>query len=326
MPILTILLWFGILAFSLFVLLKSADYFTDIAELFGVKLKIPSFIIGATVVAFGTSLPELAVGIAAIFNNDGGIITGTVVGSNISNIFLIAGIAILLSAGFTINFKKHVVEFLFLIVSTAAISLILWDLKVTLFEGIILVVMLFSYLAYILLSSKNEAEETNSEKIGFKTYAIFTLSLLGIALGAKFTTTSIEKISEILGLGSSLIAQTVLALGTSLPELAVTIASTHKKQYGIVLGNIMGSNIFNAFAVIGIPAIVGASTNHPYIINSTSFNEFAIPLMIVATLLIVILSFLKTTPRFFGLLFLLLYLFFLIGSFANVNLLDIVLE
>jgi cation:H+ antiporter len=305
------------------VLLKSADYFTDIAELFGIKLKIPSFIIGATVVAFGTSLPELAVSIAAIFKNDGGMIAGTVVGSNISNIFLIAGIAILMSAGFSVNFKKHITEFLFLIASTVAISYMLWDLKVTLIEGIILLLMLLGYLVYILLSPKSD-DDNESEKLTYKTYIIFVLSLVGIALGAKYTTTAIEKISEIMGLGSSLIAQTVLALGTSLPELTVTIASTKKKQYGIILGNIMGSNIFNGFAVIGIPAIVGALSSHPFTISKTSFNEFAIPLMLIATALLVLLSFLKTTPRFFGLLFLLLYFFFLIGSFSGVNLLELI--
>lgn len=324
MQLLSLLLWFGILGVSLYVLLKSADYFTDIAELFGVKLKIPSFIIGATVVAFGTSLPELAVSITAILKDSGDIVTGTVVGSNVSNIFLIAGIAILLSSGFTIDFKKHVVEFIMLIVSTIAIGFFLWDKKVILAEGIVLIALLAGYIGYAVISPPAEEETSESEKLTAKTYIIFLLSFVGIWAGAKYTTMAIETISAKLGMGSSLIAQTVLALGTSLPELAVTIASTKKRQYGIVLGNVVGSNIFNAFAVIGIPAIVGSMVNHPFTIESNTFNEFAIPLMFLATLLIVILGFMKTTPRYFGVLFLMLYIFFLVGSFAGANILGLI--
>jgi cation:H+ antiporter len=315
-----VLVWFLVLAASLYVLLKSADYFTGIAEIFGKKLNIPSFIIGATVVAFGTSLPELAVSVTAILENNGDIVTGTVVGSNISNILLIAGVAILLSSGFVVDFRKHIVEFVFLIISTAAISFFLWDKQIGMAEGIILIVLLAGYLAYVVISPPAEEDEEKITKLQTRTYILFVLSLGGIWIGAKYTTRSIEEISQILGLGSSLIAQTVLALGTSLPELAVTIVSSRKKQYGIVLGNIIGSNIFNAFAVIGIPAVIGVATAHPFVVASDVFNQFAIPVMIVSTILILLLSFLKSTPRFFGVLFLALYAFFLLGSFMGVNL------
>lgn len=318
-----LLIWFVVLAVSLFVLLKSADYFTGIAEIFGKKLNIPSFIIGATVVAFGTSLPELAVSITAILQNNGDIVTGTVVGSNISNILLIAGVAIMLSSGFVVNFKKHITEFVFLIISTAAITFFLWDKQVGLIESIILLAMLVGYIAYAVFSPSENEETTGTVTIHARTYFLFILSLGGIWLGAKYTTRSIEEISQILGLGSSLIAQTVLALGTSLPELAVTIVSTRKKQYGIILGNIIGSNIFNAFAVIGIPALVGALSAHPYLISSSTFNEFAIPMMLISTVLIIILSLLKSTPKYFGILLLILYGFFLFGSFSGINLLAI---
>jgi cation:H+ antiporter len=256
MPYLTILFWFAIMAFSLFILLKSADYFTGIAEILGKTLKIPAFIIGATVVAFGTSLPELAVSIAAIFNTGGDIVAGTVIGSNISNIFLVAGIAIFMS-GFVVDFKKHTIEFILLIISTFAIAFIMWDKSVSLLEGVFLLVLLFVYLIYIILSPR-EDDETEHSKLKWTTYVLFILSIGGIWLGAKYTTRAIEEISAILGVGNNLIAQTVLALGTSLPELAVTIASAKKKQYEIILGNVIGSNIFNALSVIGIPAVVAS--------------------------------------------------------------------
>lgn len=318
MPYLTILFWFAVMASSLFILLKSADYFTGIAEIFGKVLKIPAFIIGATVVAFGTSLPELAVGIAAIFNTGGDIVAGTVVGSNISNILLIGGIAIFM-AGFIVEFKKHYLEFILLIISTFAISYILWDKTVTLYEGAFLVVLLIVYLIYIVYSPREE-DETDHAKPKWTTYVLFALSFVGIWLGAKYTTQAIEEISALLGVGNNLIAQTVLALGTSLPELAVTIASAKKKQYEIILGNIIGSNIFNGLCVIGIPAVLASYSKLSFELSSDVFNQFAIPMMILATLLLLLLSFLKSTPKYFGFLFLALYALFIVGSFLELNL------
>lgn len=318
MPYLTIIFWFAVMACSLFILLKSAYYFTGIAEIFGKVLKIPAFIIGATVVAFGTSLPELAVSVAAIFNTGGDIVAGTVVGSNISNIFLIGGIAIFM-AGFVVEFKKHYVEFILLIISTFAIASILWDKKVSLYEGAFLVILLIVYLVYIIYSPKKE-DDSEHTKPKWTTYVLFVLSIGGIWIGAKYTTQAIEEISSILGIGNNLIAQTVLALGTSLPELAVTIASAKKKQYEIILGNIIGSNIFNALSVIGIPAVLASYSNLSFELSSDVFNQFAIPMMILATLLLLLLSFLKSTPKYFGFLFLALYALFIVGSFLELNL------
>ena len=95
----------------------------------------------------------------------------------------------------------------------------------------------------------------------------------------------------------------MVALGTSLPELAVTVTTARKKQFGIVLGNVMGSNIFNLLAVLAIPTIVGGLSHRPYFVDDDGFNQFAIPLMLIATFLLVLVSFFKVTPRSFGALF-----------------------
>lgn len=112
----------------------------------------------------------------------------------------------------------------------------------------------------------------------------------------------------------------MVALGTSLPELAVAVTAARKKQFGIALGNVMGSNIFNLLAVLAIPTIVGGLSHRPYFVDDDGFNQFAIPLMLIATFLLVLVSFFKVTPRSFGALFLLLYVFFLVGSFLKINL------
>jgi cation:H+ antiporter len=321
-PILLILFWFLVLAVALVILLKSAEYFVFIAELLGKKFKVPPFIIGATVVAFGTSLPELAVGISSILQDQPEIITGTVVGSNISNIFFITGIAIIISSGFFIHFKEHRIEFLLLIFSTLLGSYFLMDKAINIFEAIICLVLLAIYLVYVVGFTKNKPEENTPSEVflNWEKYTLFGLSVFGVWLGAKYTIDAITSISSIMKLGNDVISQTVVALGTSLPELAVTAAAVRSKQFGIVLGNVIGSNIFNLLAVLAIPALVGAFSNHPFLIQDESLNVFGIPMMLLATGLLLLTSLFKKMPRSIGVLFLLLYLFFMVGSFMKINL------
>ena len=321
-PIVFIAGWFIVLAIALTVLLKSADYFVKIAELIGKKLNVPSFIVGATVVAFGTSLPELAVGIISVLNDQADIVTGTIIGSNIGNIFFITGIAIVISSGFYIRFVEHRVEFLLLIMATALSSYFLWYKHLNFIEALLCIILLVIYLVYVIrYSGKHEPkEDAIVVNISPKQYILFTLSFVGVWLGANYTTEAITNVSSIWGLSNDVIAQTVVALGTSLPELAVTVAAARNKQFGIILGNVLGSNIFNLLAVLGIPAMVGYIAHKPYIVVDPGFNKFGIPLMIGATILLIIASLFKQTPKAFGILFILLYIFFMIGSFLKIDL------
>ncbi|MCB9257141.1 MAG: calcium/sodium antiporter [Chitinophagales bacterium] len=322
-PIFITLLWFVILAISLTILLKSADYFVFMAELLGKKFKLPSFIIGATVVAFGTSLPELAVGVVSVLKDQSDIVTGTIVGSNVANIFFITGIAILLSSGFTIRFSAHKFEFSLMLFGSILVSYFLYNKSVSILEALICLLLLVLYLIYVIKYSNNAPVSTNEEEtksISKKQYLLFSLSILGIWLGAKYTTDAITSISTSLKLGSDVISQTLLALGTSLPELAVTVAAVRSKQFGIVLGNVIGSNIFNLLAVLGLPALIGNLSKHPYLVSDEGFIQFGLPLMLLSSILLIAASFFKTTPKTFGILFLLLYIFFMVGSFMKVNL------
>ncbi len=324
-PIVIIAAWFLVLAISLTILLKSADYFVSIAEQLGKKFNVPAFIVGATVVAFGTSLPELAVGIISVLNDEPDIVTGTVVGSNVSNILFITGIAILLSSGFVIRFTQHRIEFLLLIFATLLVSYFLWDQSFNIIEAIICLILLAIYLVYVVRFSgnKNTAPDEEKPEITWKQYALLSLSVFGVWIGAKYTTDAITTISKMLSLGSDVISQTVVALGTSLPELAVTVSAVRKKHFSIILGNVMGSNIFNLLAVVAVPAIVGFANNKPYFVGDDGFNQFGIPILLVATALLLLTSFFKRTPRSFGLLFILLYIFFMLGSFLKIKLFKI---
>lgn len=316
-----LIVWFLTLFVSLYVLLKSADFFIDSAVVIGNKLNIPHFVLGATVIAFGTSLPELAVGFSAIFKNDPAIISGTVIGSNISNIFLITGLAVAVSSGFNIDFKKNASPLIILLIVTGTTTFFLWDNEYTLTEGIISIVLLIAYIAYIVIfpSPEDEDEEDEENIFSYKTILILLASGVGISLGAEYVVVAIKKIAEILDIQEEIISLTVVALGTSLPELAVTISAAKKKKYGIVLGNVVGSNIFNMLCVIGIPTVVGYYSGHLYIIKDALFTGFSIPLMLLATALLFLLSLLKSTPKWFGYLFVALYLFFIIGTFLKLS-------
>lgn len=325
MPLIVVILfWFFVLGISLTVLIKSADYFVSYAENLGYKFKIPAFIIGATIVAFGTSLPELAVGIISVLKDQSEIVVGTVVGSNISNVFFITGIAILISTGFSIKFRSHRIEYLLLIFATLLFSYFLWDKEMNIVEGLIGLLMLIIFIVYVVLYSDAQTEESNNAvTINWRKTLFFIVSIAGIWLGADFTIKAIVAISSQLNLGNDIVAQTVVALGTSLPELAVTGAAARKGHYHLIMGNVIGSNIFNLLIVVSIPVIIGSLTNHPFVFSDDSFNQFSVPIMILSTMLLVIAGFFKKTPKTFGVLFLLLYIFFMVGSFMKIRLLDL---
>lgn len=313
-----IVLWFLSLFFFLFILLKSADYFIDNSVVLGNKLNIPSFVLGATVIAFGTSLPELAVGLSAIMQDKEAIISGTVIGSNISNIFFILGVALIISSGFKVSFKENASALVILALVTGISSYFLFNNEYTFVEGIISVVLLALYIVYIVLFPAPEDDEDETEDtFSYKTLLLILASGFGIWAGAEMVIVSIKKIAEILSLKEDIISLTIVALGTSLPELAVTISAVKKGKYTIVLGNIIGSNIFNSLCVLGIPVVVGALAGHEYKINDAIFTQFSIPLMLFATLLLLILSIVKTTPRWVGFLFVAFYIYFIVGTFLG---------
>jgi len=283
-------------------------------------MNIPSFVLGATVIAFGTSLPELAVGVSAIFKDTHAIISGTVIGSNISNIFLITGVALLISPDFTINFRKNAAPLTILLLTTFMASFFLWDNHYSMTEGVVSVSILVAYIAYIVMyPQEEEEEEEHNENISIKTFLIFAASGLGVYFGAEYVIVAVQKIALLVGIKEDIISLTVVALGTSLPELAVTISAAKKKKFGIVLGNVIGSNVFNLLCVLGIPVVIGNFFGHIYQINDAVFTGFSIPLMILATILLFLLSLLKKTPAFFGIIFAIFYLIFILGTFYSFN-------
>ena len=225
------------------------------------KFNISKLVAGMTIVSFATSSPELFVSIEAIVNKSSDIVFGNIIGSNIANIALVLGCTALF---FNINVsdKTLKIDFPFLFFATFSVGYILYFLgKITFFTGLILLMILIAYLFYIISNSRNEKNSIvdQEEKDDKSTYLnCFTYLILGIVLlkyGADFLVSSAIDIAKLLNIEERIIAVTVVAIGTSVPELATSIVAALKKEVDLAVGNIVGSNIFNLLAVLGITAL-----------------------------------------------------------------------
>lgn len=311
-----LLAWVLIFIISLFILTKASDYFTDSAEKIGLYLGFPAFIAGVTLVAIGTSLPELVSSIFAVLRDSSEIVIGGVIGSNITNIFLILGIAAVVSKKIKLTYELIHVDLPLLVGSAFLLAVTILDGIFTLFEGLLCLGGLIIYLLYTIRTEekyedveikKEMREELKKRRLEGKTLVIFALSIFFIYLGAKYTIESVIRLSEILDIGKEIIAVSAVALGTSLPELAVSASAARKGKLEIAVGNVLGSNIFNALAVMGIPAFIGT------LFIPKSMLEFGLPIMLIATLLYFFITQDKEITEWEGWLLLIFYIFF-IGS------------
>lgn len=306
--------WIVVFIVSLTVLIKASDYFIDSAEKIGLKIKIPRFVIGATLVAMGTSMPELISSIYAVIKGSSEIVAGNVVGSNISNILLILAIGGIISKQMPVKKSVVNIDLPILILSCALMAITMYDGVFSFSDGLIFILFLVFYNIY-LFNVKEDPEDANtpvSNETGYTkmTPIILIASTFFLYLGAKYTIDSVIEISNTLNIGKEIIAITAIALGTSLPELIVTISATKKGKPEIILGNILGSNIFNSLAVMGIPALFGNLMIPPNIIY------YALPVMIVASLFFWLFTIDRKITRLEGVLLLTFYVVFIAGLFV----------
>ena len=287
------IIWIIVFVASLFVLIKASHYFTDSAEKIGLFLGFPAFIVGVTIVSIGTSLPELISCIFAVIKNSSEIVAANVVGSNIANIFLVMGLVAIIGKKMKITYELAHVDLPILIGSAFLFALMIWDGILTLPEALLLIMGMVIYFLYIINSEKEhedveikkemKEELRRRKKLDLKTIIVLIVSVLFIYLGAKYTIESVIKLSEILNIGKELIAVSAVALGTSLPELAVSVVAARNGKPEIAIGNILGSNIFNTFVVMGISALFGV------LIIPKTILSFGLPMMLIATLLFFLL-------------------------------------
>jgi len=246
-----------LLAVGFLMLVKGADWFVDGSAGIAKKLGIPQLVIGLTIVAMGTSAPEAAVSINASLKGNSGIAIGNVVGSNILNILIILGISALLS---TIAIQKSTMRYempYMIFVTVVLIVLGMTGEYVTRIEGVILWVLFLVYLGYLFRLAKKGAEEDGTEN---RSTIKLLLSMIGggviVVWGSDITVDSATQIAQMIGLSERFIGLTIVALGTSLPELVTSVVAAKKGNADIAIGNIVGSNIFNILFVIGTAAII----------------------------------------------------------------------
>ena len=304
----TVLLYVLIFVVSLAVLLKSADWFIDSAERIGLSLGISPFIIGVTIVAFGTSLPELATSVVSVMEGESAIVAGTVVGSNITNIALVLGLTIILVGSIDLEYNIWHMDMPYLWGSAFMLFFIFRDSQVELMECLLCLAGIVIFLGYSIRSG--DEEENVHTKVSWKQYALLVVGGGLVAVASDYVIYSITELSLLAGIDSELISLSAVALGTSLPEVIVSINAARKGKATIAVGNVVGSNVFNTYIVIGIPALIGDLEIPP------SINEFFIPLMLAMTLLFGIMSNNKTITRWEGSVLILFYLIFLSEIFS----------
>lgn len=288
-----------IIGFAL--LIKGADYFVDGSSTIAKILNIPPILIGLTIVAFGTSSPEAAVSIASAIKGNGDIALGNVVGSNIFNITITIGITALINP---LKVERETIrkEIPFALLASIALFILISDVNLQFFnrnlitrgDGLILLLFFLIFLYYIFEVARNSREKVvlDNVKTSPSTWGrniFFTLVGLGaIIYGGNLVVKSSTEIAYSIGMSQTLVGLTIVAIGTSLPELITSITAAMKKQSEIALGNILGSNIFNILFVLGTSSIIAPLTVD---------NKIFIDVVIMILFTIVLLYFSKTQSK-----------------------------
>jgi len=300
-----LLLNIGIFLIALTTLVKGSDWFVEAAEKIGVSVGMSPFLIGVTIIAFGTSLPELAASIASVVQGQSEVVISTVVGSNITNIALVLGLSAMLSRRITLEYNVWHIDMPFLWGSAFLLYMVVLDQQIQYFEAFLLLLGLLVFLSY---SVKGEDDTGARVEKGapakWRTWGALVLHGVLVWAGARYTILSLETISSTMGVPSEIIALSAVALGTSLPEVLVSVSAARRGKAAIAVGNVLGSNVFNSFVVMGIPAFIGELVIPDVIL------EFYLPLMVFMTVLFGIMVNNKKVTFFEGSMLMIFYLYF----------------
>ena len=305
---------FVIFVIAMGVLIWGADVIINQSERIALKFKIPEFIIGATLIALGTSLPEMAASIAASYNGKPDIAIANVIGSNILNITLVLATVFLISKKINPSRDFFAKDSTWALVPVLVFILMIFDGVISRFDASLLLLLMGAYLLFLLQDAKNipeleELEELEEEEGEFSWLKVVPFLLLGFLLvivGAHFTVESASEIARTFGISEWVIGIIMISLGTSLPELVVSVSAAVKGKVDMAIGNIIGSNMANTTIVLGAAALV-----HPMPINASAYM-FDITTMIIATLLLVFLTANKLYTKSAG-----ISLIIILGLFLN---------
>lgn len=294
-----------LLILGFILLIKGADYFVEASSSIARTLRVPSIIIGLTIVAFGTSAPELAVSTTASLAGNNEIAVGNVIGSNIFNLLVVLGACCAIRP-FAVSLRWDYTAS----VAVAALLLVLtaFDLNVSRMDGIILLIFFAAFVALTIrdaLTNRTDDKEAEKNLPLWLTVIYIIGGLAAIVWGGNLVVDNASAIARSFGLSQTLIGLTIVALGTSLPELVTSIVASKKGENGLALGNVIGSNIFNILMVLGL-----SSTISPISISSLSVYDTLF--LIFSSILVWILCRLRNRlSRMDGFIMLILYLIYM---------------
>ena len=283
-----------LLILGFFFLIKGADIFIDGASSTAQNFKVSKMLIGLTIMAFGTSAPEFAISMSALASGSSDMILGNVIGSNILNVLLILGIAAVIHP---ISIKKNTIRKelpLTMLISTVLVILFL-DVflgngsinQITRSDAIVILLFLAIFIYYLISLSKHKKELNEEEKPKFKlgkSLLFVLIGVVGIIIGSNLVVDNASSIASALGISQRIISLTIIAFGTSLPELVTTIVSAKKGEVDLLVGNVIGSNIFNICVVLAIPVAIFGS------ITTSSFEIIDLIMLIGSAFLLFIFS------------------------------------
>ncbi len=306
---------------GLILLIQGADILLSAAIAFGKRYKVSDFLIGMIVVGFGTSLSELLVSVDAILKNSPDLAIGNVIGSNISNLLLVLGFSLLVSTCKIKKISKFDILFHFIIHLLFLTLFIFFELNNL--TGSLFIILFVIYIFICLNKQSKEVTTSTSIEENFISrfifikplllgLPIFIFSIFLTVLGAKLTVNSALEISNMLGISESFLGLSIIAIGTSLPEIVTSIRAAFKLKSEIILGNIIGSNIYNLLLILGITSILGSFTyNRQILLFEVLFLSFS------TLIFSLIIYFKKEVKRTFSIFFLFLYAFYLVRLYQS---------
>lgn len=278
-----------LLIIGFIILIKGADIFVDGASSVAGNFKVSKMLIGLTIVAFGTSAPEFAVSVKSIISNNHDIVLGNVIGSNVLNILLILGISSIVHS-LTVKDATVKKELPILLLITTLFAVLMSDNvydknMVNAFlrsDGVVITLFFLVFIYYLISVMHNKTEKDSKEEyMPIMKSILYTVGgIIAIIIGSNFVVESAASLAKMIGISEKMISLTIIALGTSLPELVTSVTATKKGEYDIAIGNVIGSNIFNIGIVIGIPITIFGG------INQINFNLIDVIVMVISAFML----------------------------------------
>ncbi len=284
-------------------LVKGADVFVEGSSSIAEYIKIPTVIIGLTIVSLGTSAPEIAVSITAAFQQNGDMAVSNVLGSNIFNLLVVVGVCASICA-FSIDKQILKRDYRVVFITGIALLALMIDGTISRFEGGLLLGGLIWYLYVLLrevLKFRDQLPVSEREISIVKSVAMAVIGIVGIVFGGDLVVDSATAIASKFGLSQNLIGLTIVAIGTSLPELATSVVAARKGESGLAIGNVVGSNIFNILLIVGL-----TSTIYPLSVATVAIIDAAF-LMVVTLVIYLIMKSNETFKKSHGIFLILMY-------------------